>query len=303
MSFDALLQHYDYLSIHFNYPDVYRNFTSHYISGGDIQLHVLTQTYATTAPTIVFLPGTSIYAMCYAELLHHLFEAGHNIVALDPRGHGLSSGERGDYTITELMQDAEQAIEFATKQYSGKVHLMGSSQGGIVAFYLAAKGISVHSVICQNIADLGSAEALQLARRPKLFRHIRQFMTKYGHVLPNVKIPVHTYINLDAMRVKYFGTARRFMEIDPWVVKAVSLRALRSLAHTPMPVAVEEVKTPVMVIQGSDDSIFPVSYTQQLYNRLRCTKRLRILDGCTHGVLHEKPEVVTQYISEWVKTI
>jgi pimeloyl-ACP methyl ester carboxylesterase len=54
-----------------------------------------------------------------------------------------------------------------------EVSVMGSSQGGIVAFYLAAKDERLRSVICQNIADLSAPEAVQLSRNPLLFRYIR----------------------------------------------------------------------------------------------------------------------------------
>lgn len=80
-----------------------------------------------------------------------------------------SEGIRSNYTISEIMKDAQSVITYAIKRFNAKVSVMGSSQGGIVAFYLAAKDYRINSVICQNCADLTSPDTLQLSRHPRVF--------------------------------------------------------------------------------------------------------------------------------------
>ena len=110
--------------------------------------------------------------------------AGMNVIGLDPRGHGQSDGLRGHYTIQSIMEDAEHAIQYAKQNFSGPVHLIGSSQGGITALYLATKGVSVDSVVCQNIADLTAKEANQLSRFPWLGRLGKPILRLFARLFP-----------------------------------------------------------------------------------------------------------------------
>lgn len=302
-TFDTLHQYFDYIAETLGFPRVHEYFKSDTVISDGLKLHVDVFEYDKQAPTIVFIPGTAIYGLCYGEILYKLAQTGYNIVSLDPRGHGQSEGPRGDYTIEEIMTDAQNAITYAIERFNNKVSLMGSSQGGIVAFYLAAKDERLNSVICQNFADLTSEDTLQLARHPRLFKYIKGMMVKYGHHLPNLQIPVSSYIDMEKIPVNYFGNAKAFMDSDPLCLKTISLRALQSLAHTEMPKPVEQITVPVMVLQGTADSIFPVSYTQKIYDRINTLKKFSLFPDKSHAILHEDTDEVLPAITDWLKQI
>lgn len=302
-TFNTINDYFDYIAETLGYPRVHEYFKSDTVLSDGIKLHVDVYEHDPYAPTIVFIPGTAIYGLCYGELLYKLGLKGFNIVAFDPRGHGQSEGERGDYTITEIMRDAQHVITYAIHRFNKKVSLMGSSQGGIVAFYMAAKDERLNSVICQNFADLTSEDTIQLARHPRLFKYIKLMIARYGHRLPNAQIPVTSYIDLEKIPVQYFGSAKNFMESDPLALKTVSLRALQSLAHTEMHKPVEEIKVPVMVLQGTADSIFPVSYTQKIFDRLTCKKKFSLFPDKSHAVLHEDADNVIPEVVAWLNEI
>lgn len=300
-TFETLNDYFDYIAETLDFPRVHEYFESDTVISDGIKIHVDVFEYDKHAPTIVFIPGTAIYGLCYGELLYKLGQHGYNIVSLDPRGHGRSEGLRGDYTISEIMSDASHVITYAINRFNSKVNLMGSSQGGIVAFYMAAKDERLNSVICQNFADLTSEDTLQLARHPRLFKYMKGMIAKYGHKLPNIQIPVTSYIDLDKIPVKYFGSAKNFMESDPLALKTISLRALKSLADTAMARPVEEITVPVMVLQGTADSIFPVSYTQKIFDRIRSRKKFVQFPGKSHAVLHEDIDGVVPAITNWLQ--
>lgn len=302
-TFQNLHDYFDFISETLDYPRVHEYFKTDTVISDGLKLHVDVFENAPTAPTIVFIPGTAIYGLCYGDLLYKLGLTGYNIVAFDPRGHGQSEGIRGDYTISEIMTDAENVITYAIDRFNNKVNLMGSSQGGIVAFYMAAKDERLNSVVCQTFADLTSEDTFQLARHPRLFKYLKRLISKHGQRFPRLRIPVTSYINLDKIPVKYFGTARHFMEVDPLALKSVSLRALQSLAHTKMAKPVEEITVPVMVMQGTLDNIFPVAYTQKIYARLNCHKKLSLFPDKSHAVLHEVPDEVVPVVASWLNEI
>jgi pimeloyl-ACP methyl ester carboxylesterase len=299
-TFTTLHEYFDYIADTLHYPRVHEYFKSDWVISDGLKIHVDVYEHDPYAPTIVFIPGTAIYSLCYGELLYKLGLAGYNIVGFDPRGHGQSEGVRGDYTISEIMTDTEHVITYAINRFNKKISVMGSSQGGIVAFYLAAKDERINSVICQNFADLTAEETLQLARHPRLFKYLKLLIARAGGILPNAQIPVTSYIDLDKIPVQYFGTAKNFMESDPLSLKTISLRALQSLAHTPMDKPVEEINVPVMVLQGTADSIFPVSYTQKIFDKLTCRKKFSLFPDKSHAVLHEDTDAVIPEILSWL---
>lgn len=302
-AYKDLDQYFEYVSNTMGFPKLHEEFEHAEVISDGLRLHVDVLEHSPEAPTVVFIPGTAIYAMCYAEFLYKLGEQGFNIVGLDPRGHGRSEGTRGDYSIEELMRDAEVAVEYAIKRFGPNVSLMGSSQGGIVAFYLAAKGIPVKSVICQNFADLTSPASTQLTRFPRLSRYMKPLLVKFGSIAPSTMIPVGIYLDLETIKVKYFGNAKNFMNMDPLALHSVSFRALTSLATTEIPAPVESINIPVMVFQGTADSIFPVDYTRDIFDRLTCKKRFRLFHGLDHAIMVEDADAILMPIAEWLKEV
>ena len=303
-TFTTLHGYFDHIADTLGYPRVHEFFKTEWVISDGLKIHMDVYEHDPNAPTIVFIPGTAIYALCYGDLLYKLGLAGYNVIGFDPRGHGQSEGVRGDYTIPEIIKDAENVVNYAIERFNSKVSVMGSSQGGVVAFYLAAKDNNkLNSVICQNFADLTAPETLQLARHPRLFKYLKMLIAKAGDIIPNTQIPVTSYIDLEKIPVEYFGNAKNFMDSDPLALKTISLRALQSLANTAMAKPVEQITTPVMVLQGTADSIFPVSYTQSIFDKLTCQKKFSLFPGKSHAVVHEDVDAVVPEVLAWLHEI
>ncbi|MFN8275895.1 MAG: alpha/beta fold hydrolase [Chitinophagales bacterium] len=301
-TFFNVSDYFDYMAETLGQTPYHHFFKSEKVTSDGLKLHLDVYEHSKQAPTIVFIPGTAIYAMCYAEFMYKLGRAGYNVVGLDPRGHGQSEGVRGDYTMEELMRDVKHAIDFALRRFSKKVSLVGSSQGGIVALYTAAKDTRLNTVVCQNFADLTSQDTTQLTRHPRLFKYMRKLIGN-ADSLPNASIPMSAYIDLDSIKLKYFGSIRQFIDADPLAVKTISLRALHSLGSTPMAVPMEEVKVPVFVFQGDADTIFPVAYTKKLYERLTCEKEFVLFKGMGHALMSDNVDDILPEILAWFREI
>ncbi len=269
----------------------------------NIRLHLDIVEVDKNAPTIVFIPGTAVYALCYAEFMVQLADGGYNVIGFDPRGHGRSGGKRGDYTVEELMRDTQAVITYAIENYSDEVSLVGSSQGGITAFYVAAIDDRVKTAVCQNFADLGDPSSTQLSRIPWLVKFTKPAFVPLAQLFPQFKIPISAYINLSKEKVKYFGNVQKFLDIDPYTLKSVRLRTLKSLATTPVPCPIEKIKTPIMVIQPGLDNIFPVKYTKRLFRKLTCKKRLQIFTSYTHTLLFDNAIEVSPAVLNWLNEV
>ncbi len=266
--------------------------------------------------TVVFIPGTSIYALCYAELMHGLMESGVNVVGFDPRGQGRSFGFRGDYTIMEHVEDAKADAAYACERFGGKVFAMGSSQGGIEAFYMAATDEpGVDGAICHNIADLTDEDSLRLTRfgpekrvggavAPVVntaARGFRSVIKSQARLFPTARVPISSYLDLKSEPMRHFGNAWNFITQDPLALRAITFRAMSSIANTELPRPVEEIETPVMVLHSSGDNIFPLDYVKEIFERLTCDKELKVYEGLPHLVTIEHVDEILPDVVGWIE--
>jgi len=301
--FETPKDYFQFLIDELGFPDIVHLFESKLIPSGDLKINIDIFTFDKSAPTVVFVPGTSVYGLCYAEILYEIGKKGYNVIAMDPRGHGRSEGSRGDYTIEELMLDVENVVKFAKKTFNEKVSLIGSSQGGIVCFYLAAKGIKVDSMICQNFADLQWEETHTIARHPKLAKMATPFIKFAGSVLPKIKVSTLSYLDLKSIKIKYFGNLHNFIVEDPYTVSKISLRAAKSLVNAKMAIPVEKITMPIFVFQGDKDIVFPLAYTQKLYDKLTCTKQIKVYKDCDHALMVENVDLIKDDLIDWLNNV
>lgn len=310
-------EYFDSVSEKLGISHIRGSWEDQWIDSSDVRLYAPVFPASEPGPSVVFIPGTSVYALCYAELLYGLQQEGFNVVGFDPRGQGRSGGRRGDYTIMEHVSDARAACAYARNRFKGPVFVMGSSQGGIEAFYLAATEEKLSGVICHNIADLMDEESIRLTRfGPRksgnqqgsisklVFRSARAgiVMLKLAAKLaPNIKVPIVLYLDLKSEPMRAFGNAWNFILQDPLALKSISLRAMASLAGTTMPKPAGEIKTPIMVLHSSLDHIFPQDYIMRLFDMLACDKDIKIYPGLHHLITIEHVPVIIKDIVEWMK--
>jgi pimeloyl-ACP methyl ester carboxylesterase len=257
-------------------------------------------------PTVIFAPGTNAYVLLYAELLATLGARGVRAVGFDPRGHGGSGGARGSYAMPELVDDMDRVVRWARAHFEGPLFVAGSSQGGITAFYYAARGGPIAGAICHNAADLGHDASLRLTRWPVAFaRRLTPALRALAHRAPELPVPMTAYLDLARERVDGLGSARDVIYLDPFVVPFVRLRVLASLAHAPLERPVEEIRLPVMFLHAGDDTIFPEDLVRGLHDRLPGPKRLVVYPSLPHYMIVDHvPRVaddVVQFVDDVVK--
>jgi len=281
----------------------YDRFEQDSVTSDGLKLHLDVIQVDKNRPTVVFMPGTNAYAMLYGEFLAALADKGYNIVGFDPRGHGRSEGARGSYTIPELTADMRATVAYARNRFGDPVAVAGSSQGGITAFYLAAEGFPVAGVICHNLADLNDPASSRLSRSPFLSRIMKPFIMPLARIFPELKVPITAYINLKAEPIRELGSSRDLLYQGPLLVPFIHLRGMASLAGEQMPCPVEEVATPVLILHGQEDVMFPQDYIEDIYNRLTCKKSLKVYPGCHHYIVFDHIDVILPDVLEWLEEI
>jgi len=296
---DELNTYFDSLFEMMGLPGLRHEIEEDHVTCDGLELHLDLFLSPGARQTLVFLPGTSVYALFYAEFMHKMRLMGFNVVGFDPRGHGRSEGSRGSYTVETLLRDTEAAVGYAIDRFGENVALSGSSQGGIVSFYAADADPRLKAVVCHNIAVLSEPEAYSISRWPA-FSAFFSKLVPLAMLTPELRVPIFTYLDLSAEPTRFGRDALAFVKEDPLAVLAIATRAMASLASAPPLRPIEKITTPIMVIQAELDEMFTENYTRRIYDRLTCEREFLMVTGATHLVLTNNVDAVVPEVTAFL---
>lgn len=273
-----------------------------YIVANGIRLHLTILARDKNAPTLVFIPGTAVYALVYIEFMYKMYQQGFNVVGFDPRGQGLSGVLRGDYTIDEQVSDTIAVVKYAKERFGGRPAIAGSSQGGMVAFYAAARDDSISAAVCHNLADLNGKDNLALSTFP-MPAFIAPLMWRMMRLYQGFAIPISLYLDLTREHLTDGTDAATMLAQDPVCITWISVRAMRSIMRTDLSKPVEKIRVPIMMIHSDGDNIFPQKYVEGIYGRITSPKNYLLLKNRDHLVMTNNVDEVVPPVSAWLKKI
>ena len=196
--------------------------------------------------------------------------ARHRVVAFDRRGHGRTPDCPGPFSFAAM---ADETVAVLESVVGGPAHLVGWSDGGIVALYVALA-------------------------RPDLIRSLVPIGANFHHdgLLPE-------FFDLGADDQVLAVLAAAYAERSPdgaghW---AEVLTKSLDLWHREPDLTVDDLATitaPVLVLVGDDEPI-PLAHTCALYEALT-NGQLAVVPGTSHLVPLEKAELVNRLIADFL---
>jgi alpha-beta hydrolase superfamily lysophospholipase len=257
------------------------------------------------APCIVFLPGTAVHPMFYEELLHGLSRAGFNVNGVHFHGHGKSPRVEQLYSFNTLVQNARDAIRYASQRFKGPLVVLGSSQGGMVTMALASLDDRVAAVFAHNIVDPHMSDSIRITRFPHWLRPFRSIIVRAMHVaarlVPRLPVPIRFYLNEE--RVFRTDWTREQYQQDSLKLSSYPLSFLASLFSADMRSMYSgQIRCPVVVIASISDTLFPFDSIKRIYQRIKApSKELLVFDLNYHLLFNECLEEVLPRLVETLK--
>ncbi len=242
------------------------------------------------AAVVLFLPGTMVHPLFYDAFLRRLAASGYNVVGLHFLSHGKSPRIREDFVFADLLQNVRDAIGWCREHYAGKLFLLGSSQGGILATAAAddprLDGVLAHDTVLPELD--ASARVLNLpkgllwAARPLMW-----FVRTAARLFPTLQIPMTSYLQEERV-TRNEAIIRQFTE-DPLSRKSYPLGYLASLFHADMHAALDgSIRCPYVLIAARHDPLFPFDYIETVFEAIRAPeKELMVFDLPYHMLFHE----------------
>ena len=248
--------------------------------------------------TVIFIHGTSIYSRFYAEFCYELLKKGFRIILPDMRGHGLSEGKRGHFTMSEHVKTIYDVVSYVKERFGDKIAVMGSSLGGITSIYSISNDPRIKTAICHNAAIFDEKAHKKIAKTKGIKRLATPLVPFMAKIAPKFSINVFNYLPPESLTSSEDGfKLLEYISEDKLFSMKYTLTSLKAQLTEAMPNPIETIKNPIMIINGSEDALFSVDYMEEIYDRLTCDKKkLEIIQGATHFLFQE-------FIDETLKTI
>ncbi len=260
-----------------------------------------------TKPTILFIHGTAVYSRFYADFLYKLHEQGYQIIGLDLPGHGLTDGRRGHFSMEELVAAVSEVNSHVMEKYNERVILMGSSLGGILTLYTLANDERFLAGICVNAAVLNEGEyQKEHIKVSGIYKLLMPAVPYFAKLIPILGISVWVY--LDAKNLVQKPESIELIDVllkDELLTDKYTLKSLATQMRAIPAKPVEEINTPIMILNGSKDIIFSEDYMQKLFDRLESSKnkKIEIIPNSSHMVLLENIQDCLEKIVNWLSII
>jgi pimeloyl-ACP methyl ester carboxylesterase len=196
----------------------------------------------TGKPTLLFLHGGFGNIEDFNSILQ-MFTSDYHIVGIDSRGHGKSTLGTSKLTYRRLQLDIEAVVNHLQLK---DIHIIGFSDGGVIAYRLAA----VNRIPIRKIITIGATWSLSDAELVKKvmadmmavegWKEIFNFYQLHNPE-PNIDRPVESVIEM-------------------WMDKTEDGYPLES---------VKNITVPTLIIRGNDDNSFPLGSAVELASKIK----------------------------------
>jgi acylglycerol lipase len=242
---------------------------------------------------VIIVHGAAEHGGRYAYVAERLVSHGYAGYALDHRGHGRSDGPRAMIErLDRLVDDLALFLTRVREEHGGqRPFLVGHSLGGAVALTYAVR----HPDDVAGLALSGPAVATEAV--PAALRSVTAVLSAVAPRLPVFKIEDDA-ISRDPEVV---GTYQR----DPLNYSGkLPARTLAEIVRSmdAMPRRVGALKTPLLLLHGSEDRLCPPEGSRMVHALAgSADKTLKIYEGLYHEVFNEpeRAEVVGD-LSSWI---
>jgi len=256
------------------------------------KIHIDTTFGSAEQPNIILVPGTGSYAGLYRDFSRSLAERGYNIYGIDFIGHGRSEGKRGVFTMREFLDIIRMVVDHIHANVNDRVGILGTSQGGEVAFIAALEDERIQSVVSHNVFDITRSAPMK-----------RQRLLKIPILGPVIGFIPDIFINLKKTvdwKKLYAEDSLAIRQNDPHVVWEYSLKSYRTIFRYKPKNKISDMTTPVMIAVGEHDPIITPEFCRVFYDYIPMQKKkFYVMPGAGHQLLVDYTEEFVKIVDEW----
>lgn len=249
-----------------------------------------------SSPILIFLHGLGGDLTAWDKEREYFLKKGYASIGFDLRGHGFSqrSKTKDFYNLDNFVKDIVMLIEY---ENLSNFILVGHCFGGIISLLLEGKYKSNGSGLV--LVDTGY-------KAP----YFSEFVV--DHALVQMMLVLFSKVNLPLGNSKHadydkfintpdFDLKRIFSDILNTSLQSY-LQICKSLFSFNGKELLENVTIPTLIIEGLQDSIFPLKMAKELHDHIK-NSYLKLIPKANHIILLTDPKDLSEAIEEFAKKI
>jgi alpha-beta hydrolase superfamily lysophospholipase len=245
-------------------------------------------------PLVLFLPGIATHTALYRDFLDTIARQGFNVVGVDLRGHGRSNGDRGLFTVDQVVADVSAIIDHYETRFPGPVALLGYSLGSPLALAAAEADGRVKALVCHTLM-LGS-------HPPDWFHYLGwQALGWTSLTLPHWRVNLRSLLDVD--RLMFSSRHAAWIAEDGLLVWDYPVKTLASVFGHRHRVHNEQLAFRSVVLTGEEDEVVRPTYTKTLLARLTHRFESEVLTGMSHMAPFVHTEALAATSARWLRRL
>lgn len=232
--------------------------------------------------SVVLVHGAGGYGRMFAPLAQRLAVAGHEVLAPDLPGYGLSPAPWSQVDYAAWKRSLLALIEAEQSQRARPFVLLGASIGGYLAYLAAAESPWVRGLVATTLADPRDPIVQAALVRQPWMRRLLPTLRPLSRLTRGLRLPVRWFTHMD--RMSRDPALSALVCRDPLGGgNRVPLGLLASLFDTPPAVEPERfTRCPVLMVHPACDAWAPVQISDRFFERLAAPRQRVLLEACGH---------------------
>ncbi len=237
----------------------------------------------------VFLHGLGGDLTAWREIRQLLRSQGYSSVALDLRGHGLSSRSKSS-NFYEFKNFSQDVISLISHEKIKKPILAGHCLGGMIVLSIERDFPGIANAIVLIGTGYKPPRLAEHLSRPNLSNQIFHFISEHS---PNLR--THHPVNFSRYKHTSDINLRRILSDILHTSSKSYLLMLEKFSSFNTESSLKNILIPTLIIQGNDDSIFPPKSGLELKEKIPNAQLVHI-PNANHILVINNPEEVTSEI-------
>lgn len=245
---------------------------------------------------IVFHHGLGEHSNRYKNLLNFFEQENFSFFTYDARGHGGSSGERGDAeNILRLVLDLEEYLYNLKQEYKiSKPILLGHSLGGLIVSYFTVRHTNQEEIKALILSAPALEISLNLKQNLKLIIGNLIYFVKPDLILKSEINP--DFLSHDKEIVSKYKNDHL---VHPFLSVRLGLDILPSIEYVQK--RAYKIKIPVWIGHGTNDYITSFEGSKLFFSKLASNnKKLTLYNGLYHEIFNEVTNIPLHDLKEWI---
>lgn len=245
---------------------------------------------AAGSPAVLLIHGLGANRLSWQLQIEALAKAGYRCIAPDLPGFGNSLALKGRMSIPRL---ANSMVTLLDELEIPQAVVVGLSMGGTVALTLALN--SPRHV--ERLVLVSTFSRLRPASMSEARYFLRRVWVVYTRGLTSqARVVAERVFPGDGQESLRKILEEQIQEADPRTYRS----AMRSLGFFNVTRRLKELRMPVMVITGADDSTIPVNVQRSLAAGVSGAKHV-IVPRAGHGVIADQPDVFNRELMSFIQ--